>query len=112
MAPVTSAANNALVRHDDFHRDIMTVCRDRTSYQLKLMAQPDQMGLPAGMMQKTVIKTLAVPDPVSVRIEGNPRTDDQVGFIGLMFDTICTGLENAEAALAQIRYIHDLPQDH
>ena len=89
------------VTDDDFHRNIMLFARYWRAEQLKVVAEADQVGLQAGMLQKSVVKTFAVADAVTGKIEGHPRYDDQVGFVSLMVGADRAWFQDAESSLLQ-----------
>ena len=81
---LTSYADNALIGDDQFHTYVMSLGGNRPVDQLEIVAQPDQVGRSAGVLQKAIIKTLAVADTVTGQIKGNSRNHDQVGLVRLV----------------------------
>lgn len=69
--------------------------------QLKVVAETDQVGLKSGMLQKAIVKTLAVTDSVAGMIEAHTRYNDQVGFIGLVVGSDRARFQDAESSLLQ-----------
>ena len=57
--------DDAPVGDDDLHPDVMSFGRDRSVYQLKIVAQSDQVGFSPGVLQEPVVETLAVADAVA-----------------------------------------------
>ena len=64
------------------------------------------------MMQKPVIETFAIPEPVPRQIKGNPRNDDQIRCISLMIRTARSRLQEAERPFVKILMPLDAAQHH
>ncbi len=101
-----------LIRYDDLHADVVWFRGYQPVDELEIMAQADQMGRPFRVVQKAVVKTLAVADAVPGLIKGNTRYDNQVRFVGLVIRTGGAGFQNAKAAFAQAFDSLDLTEDH
>jgi hypothetical protein len=70
--------------------------------QLKIMTQSDQMSRAARMMQKTIIESFAISDPVAGKIESDSRNDYQIGFVRLVISPGRAGLRNAERPFPEL----------
>lgn len=64
--------------------------------QLKIVTESDQMGRAVGVVQKSIIESFAIPDPVACEIESDSRNNDQICFVRLMICSGRTGLRNTE----------------
>ena len=104
--------NDTPVGDDNLHPYVVFLGRNSAVNQLKIVTKPDQMGRSAGVLQKTVIKSLAVADTMAVRIKGHPRHHNQVRFVGEVVDPGRAGFQDAETALAQMPQFFDLPENH
>src|SRR5512133_771294 len=104
--------NNPLISDDQFHAYVMSLGGNRPVDQLEIMAQPYKMSLPAGMLQKSVIKTLAITDTMTGQIKGNTGNNDQVRLVGLMVTAGRAGLQNAKTPFGKIFYSLNLPEHH
>ena len=62
----------------------MAIRRNCAINQLKIVTQADEMCAAIGVMQKTVIETFAVTDPMTGQIKTDPRDNNQVSFVSSM----------------------------
>ena len=90
----------------------MNVCRNRPVRQLEIMAQPDQMSGAAGVMQKAVIESLSVADPVPGQVKSDPRDNDQVGFVSLMINPGLTRFKDTKRPFLQLFNPFDAAKHH
>ena len=107
-----SYTDDTLIGDNKFHAYVMRFGGNHPVDQLKIVAQPDQMGFPAGMPQKSVIKTLAVADTVTGQIKGNSGNNNQVGLVGLVVATGGAGFQNSEAPLGKTPQSLNLSEHH
>ncbi len=90
----------------------MYISRNRPVRQLKIMAQTYQMRPAAGVLQKSVIKSFSVADPVATQVKDDPRDNDQISFIRLMVNPRRTWFQNAEGPFLQRLNPFDLAKHH
>jgi len=94
-------AHNSLFCDDYFHRYVMLIDLNWSLDQLEIMAKTDQMSSAAGVVQKPVVKTFSVADPVTGQVEGNAGDNNKINFIDTM---LCAGrswFQNAKGTLLQ-----------
>ncbi len=90
----------------------MMVCRQHFFPHLKIMTQSDQMGGATRMMQKPVIETFAIAEPVPRQIKGNPRNDDQVRFLSPAIRPVRSRFQEAERPFAEILKPLNMAEHH
>jgi len=95
-------ADDSFIRNDNSHRNIVDIRFNSAISHLKIMAHPDEMRPATWVLQKTVIETFAIADPVTRQVKSNPRDDDQIGFISLMINTCRAWFKDTERPFLQL----------
>ena len=80
----------------------MRIKRNPPFRHLKIMTQSDQMRRAVRVVQKTIIESFSITDPVAGEIEGNARDDNQVRFIRLVINACRTGFKNTKRPFSQL----------